>query len=168
MQQSPIADGDDTATTAEDVREEQAAEETTDPFELSEDPETDEFTSESSSYEPVFATTSPDNVPEQQQQPTLSPADEFIVETNAIEEAESITTDTYDPTAELSRFRFPSIDLLVDRAGNTVTMTPKSRKRTKSASSRLSNSSTSRSPQSKPLSDPPSPCLRWCPPKASA
>ncbi len=122
MQQSPIADGDDTATTAEDVREEQAAEETTDPFELSEDPETDEFTSESSSYEPVFATTSPDNVPEQQQQPTLSPADEFIVETNAIEEAESITTDTYDPTAELSRFRFPSIDLLVDRAGNTVTI----------------------------------------------
>lgn len=103
MQQSPIADGDDTATTAEDVREEQAAEETTDPFELSEDPETDEFTSESSSYEPVFATTSPDNVPEQQQQPTLSPADEFIVETNAIEEAESITTDTYDPTAELHR-----------------------------------------------------------------
>ena len=38
-----LADGDDTATTAEDVREEQAAEETTDPFELSEDPETDEF-----------------------------------------------------------------------------------------------------------------------------
>lgn len=31
-----------------------------------------------------------------------------------IEEAEQITEDVYDPTAELSRYRFPSIDLLIE------------------------------------------------------
>ncbi len=32
-----------------------------------------------------------------------------------IDAAETITTDVYDPTAELSRYRFPTLDLLIDR-----------------------------------------------------
>jgi S-DNA-T family DNA segregation ATPase FtsK/SpoIIIE len=41
---------------------------------------------------------------------------------NSIEEADIINTDTFDPTAELSRYRFPSIDLLEDRSSNVVTV----------------------------------------------
>lgn len=36
----------------------------------------------------------------------------MVVNTTVIEEAREIASDTYDPTAELSRYRFPSIDLL--------------------------------------------------------
>ncbi|MCM1517939.1 MAG: DNA translocase FtsK [Pseudoflavonifractor sp.] len=36
----------------------------------------------------------------------------MVVNTTVIEEASEIASDTYDPTAELSRYRFPSIDLL--------------------------------------------------------
>ncbi|MDE7388989.1 MAG: DNA translocase FtsK, partial [Muribaculaceae bacterium] len=46
----------------------------------------------------------------------------FVVETNEIEEAKVINTDTFDPTAELSHYHFPSINLLVDRAGSSVTV----------------------------------------------
>lgn len=43
-------------------------------------------------------------------QPTM------VVNTTAIEEAGEIVSDTYDPTAELSRYRFPDIELLNDVA----------------------------------------------------
>ncbi len=46
----------------------------------------------------------------------------FEVTTHEIEEAQVINTNTFDPTAELSRFHFPSIDLLYDRSGNKVTI----------------------------------------------
>ena len=49
----------------------------------------------------------------------LSTAEEVGLTINApaaIEEVEEVKNDTYDPTAELSRFRFPSLDLLHDRA----------------------------------------------------
>lgn len=48
--------------------------------------------------------------------------EEFKIETGVIEEADRIVTDTYDPTAELSRYHFPSIDLLEDRQGSSVTV----------------------------------------------
>ncbi len=38
-----------------------------------------------------------------------------IVENTPIEEADDIDIDAYDPTAELARFRFPSIELLTER-----------------------------------------------------
>lgn len=41
---------------------------------------------------------------------------------NEIEEADRIVTDTYDPTAELSRYHFPPLDLLEDRTGSKVTV----------------------------------------------
>lgn len=40
---------------------------------------------------------------------------EIVTEVPAIEEAETFDTDAYDPTAELSHYRFPSLDLLTDR-----------------------------------------------------
>lgn len=46
----------------------------------------------------------------------------FQVTAHEIEEAEVITTDTFDPTAELYNYHFPSIELLEDRAGNKVTI----------------------------------------------
>ncbi|MBQ9072899.1 MAG: DNA translocase FtsK 4TM domain-containing protein [Muribaculaceae bacterium] len=42
----------------------------------------------------------------------------LIVDKPEIEEASEINEDVYDPTAELSRYRFPSIDLLEDRKGS--------------------------------------------------
>ena len=48
--------------------------------------------------------------------------EEFQVETKEIEEAERISTDAYDPTADLSHYHFPSIDLLLDRQGSSVTV----------------------------------------------
>ncbi len=47
---------------------------------------------------------------------------EFEVIANEIEEADRIVTDTYDPTAELSRYHFPPLDLLEDRTGSKVTV----------------------------------------------
>ncbi len=47
---------------------------------------------------------------------------EMEITAHQIEEAEEIITDTYDPTAELSRFRFPSIELLEERACSKVTV----------------------------------------------
>ena len=47
---------------------------------------------------------------------------ELEITADQIEEADEIATDTYDPTAELSRYKFPSIDLLEDRAGSKVTI----------------------------------------------
>lgn len=52
----------------------------------------------------------------------FDPGAEMEITTHQIEEADEITTDTYDPTAELSHFHFPSIDLLEDRAGSKVTV----------------------------------------------
>lgn len=53
----------------------------------------------------------------------LSQPEEFEITTNEIEEADEVINDTYDPTAELSHYRFPSIDLLEDRgAGSKVTI----------------------------------------------
>lgn len=48
--------------------------------------------------------------------------DEFEITAHEIEEADTVVSDTYDPTAELSHYRFPSIDLLEDRAGSKVTV----------------------------------------------
>lgn len=39
----------------------------------------------------------------------------LIINTPTIEEADEIKDDVYDPTAELSRYRFPSIDLLTEQ-----------------------------------------------------
>lgn len=39
----------------------------------------------------------------------------LIINTPSIEEADEIKDDVYDPTAELSRYRFPSIDLLTEQ-----------------------------------------------------
>ena len=50
------------------------------------------------------------------------PEEEFKVETKEIEEAERISTDAYDPTADLSHYHFPPIDLLRDRQGSSVTV----------------------------------------------
>lgn len=47
---------------------------------------------------------------------------EFQVTANEIEEADEITTDTFDPTAELYNYHFPSIELLEDRSDNKVTI----------------------------------------------
>lgn len=47
---------------------------------------------------------------------------EFQITANEIEEADRIVTDTYDPTAELSHYHFPPIDLLEDRSGAKVTV----------------------------------------------
>ncbi len=49
-------------------------------------------------------------------------AEELKIETKEIEEAEEISTEAYDPTADLSHFHFPSIDLLIDRQGSKVTV----------------------------------------------
>ncbi len=58
--------------------------------------------------------TETDNEPE--------PAEEFEVIANEIEEADEVAVGTYDPTAELSHYRFPTIDLLEDRASSRVTV----------------------------------------------
>lgn len=42
-------------------------------------------------------------------------ADMIVVGQGPIEQADSISSNAYDPTAELSRYRFPSIDLLHER-----------------------------------------------------
>ena len=39
----------------------------------------------------------------------------LTINTSKIEIAEDINTDVYDPTAELSRYKFPTIDLLINR-----------------------------------------------------
>ena len=49
------------------------------------------------------------------QDSTSTPGDvELKINVGEIEEAEEIASDVYDPTAELSNFHFPSIDLLAD------------------------------------------------------
>ena len=49
---------------------------------------------------------------------TLSETDNgevnMTINVGEIEEAENIKTDVYDPTAELSRYHFPSVNLLTD------------------------------------------------------
>ncbi len=52
-------------------------------------------------------------IPAEPQTPAEEPI--MIIEDNEIEEAEEIDIDAYDPTAELSRYRFPDIDLLHQR-----------------------------------------------------
>lgn len=54
---------------------------------------------------------------EDDQQSEIESSDEgpsMNITTNEIETADDITVDAYDPTAELSRYRFPSLDLLKD------------------------------------------------------
>lgn len=55
-------------------------------------------------------------IPAESQAPVEDPV--MIIEDNEIEEAEEIDIDAYDPTAELSRYRFPDIDLLHQRFAN--------------------------------------------------
>lgn len=54
----------------------------------------------------------------QEMKPTITDDNgpEIIVEKPEIEEAEDVDIDAYDPTAELSHYRFPDIDLLTYRA----------------------------------------------------
>ncbi len=47
---------------------------------------------------------------------------ELEIVANEIEEADRVSTEAYDPTADLSRYHFPSIDLLEDRTGSKVTV----------------------------------------------
>lgn len=58
--------------------------------------------------------------------PVDEPADNeeahFEITANRIEEADRIETDAYDPTAELSFYRLPPIDLLEDRKSSAVTV----------------------------------------------
>lgn len=51
-----------------------------------------------------------------------APGEDFEVITNEIEEADQVQTEAYDPTADLSYFRFPPLDLLEDRVGSKVTV----------------------------------------------
>lgn len=44
---------------------------------------------------------------------------ELTIEKAEIEQAETVSTDCYDPTADLSRYRFPDIDCLVERLQKT-------------------------------------------------
>ncbi len=54
---------------------------------------------------------------------TDQPTEEaFEVIANEIEEADEVKTEAYDPTADLSYFHFPPIDLLEDRVGSKVTV----------------------------------------------
>lgn len=85
------------------------AEPEADPEEAAEDPDVDPMELEAAD-EPAAE---PANLEE---------PEEFVVETREIEAAEHIQSDTFDPTAELSHYHFPSIDLLVDRSGNKVTV----------------------------------------------
>lgn len=48
--------------------------------------------------------------------------DTFQITVNEIEAADEIVTDTYDPTAELSHYHFPPIDLLEERQGSKATV----------------------------------------------
>ena len=50
-----------------------------------------------------------DETPEKEQEVSLH------INTSSIEIADEINNDVYDPTAELSRYRFPSLDLLIER-----------------------------------------------------
>ncbi len=68
---------------------------------------------EVSPYVPSVSDTSASaNNTEPKQTAGIGNADMIVVDHNPIVEAEEIDIDAYDPTAELSRFRFPSIDLL--------------------------------------------------------
>jgi S-DNA-T family DNA segregation ATPase FtsK/SpoIIIE len=98
--------------------EEPAEEQFHAPFEAISDDEADTFDDiTTDANEPVTSASA-----------TETPAAEAATEegleivANAIEEADIINTDTFDPTAELSRYRFPSIDLLEDRSSNVVTV----------------------------------------------
>lgn len=77
---------------------------------------------------PVPIADFPEVDPEDDDPALSAPADgaaapaEFEITANEIEVADRIVTDTYDPTATLSRFHFPPIDLLVDRTGSKVTV----------------------------------------------
>ncbi len=50
------------------------------------------------------------------------PDNGFEITTNEIETVDHVSTDTYDPTAELSHYHFPPIDLLKDYPGSGVTV----------------------------------------------
>lgn len=71
----------------------------------------DSFGASDSELESEVSQFNPDSAPK-----------EFKVETKEIEEADRISTDAYDPTADLSHYHFPSIDLLKDRQGSSVTV----------------------------------------------
>ncbi len=58
-----------------------------------------------------------------QPDPSDQPAEEnFEVIANEIEVADKVQSEAYDPTADLSFFHFPPIDLLEDRVGSKVTV----------------------------------------------
>ena len=67
-------------------------------------------------FEPVM---NPDEIPVADEQPAGEPEKEpeFTVDVPEMEKAEVIEQpDGYDPTAELSHYRFPSVDLLIERS----------------------------------------------------
>lgn len=56
-----------------------------------------------------------DPVEENLSEATDSPAETFSISTGEIEVAKAVEQEPYDPTADLPRYRFPSIDCLIDR-----------------------------------------------------
>lgn len=55
---------------------------------------------------------SEENIPDHEE---TADVPELTIEKAEIEQAETVSTDCYDPTADLSRYRFPDIDCLVER-----------------------------------------------------
>lgn len=97
------------------------------PSELDNLVDTDEFPEDKDIETDVAVATAPANITDELPHPTDKPSvteavvaiphtepgqPTMVVNTTAIEEAGEIVSDTYDPTAELSRYRFPDIDLL--------------------------------------------------------
>lgn len=56
-----------------------------------------------------------DPIDEDLTEATDSPAETFSISTGEIEVAKAVEQEPYDPTADLPRYRFPSIDCLIDR-----------------------------------------------------
>lgn len=79
------------------------------------------YTDDADDDENDITGSAPDSTPSAE--PGATPREtSFEVIANEIEEADSVSTDAYDPTADLSRFRLPPIDLLADRTSSKITV----------------------------------------------
>lgn len=94
------------------------------PEELSEKSEPSEPSKPTELYErPEFYEPELEPEPEPEPEPEAALEDSPLkIETNEIEVAEEINSEAYDPTADLSHYHFPSIDLLRDLQGSRVTV----------------------------------------------
>ena len=94
--------------------EEEGNEEIIVDFDVTTDDTTDDETyTEQDIVEPEFQEVAQEPIIEAEEGTTDN--DSMQITATEIEEAASINTDAYDPTAELSKFRFPSIELLSDQ-----------------------------------------------------